>query len=237
MAIVFKERRVVGTIINAGAVIAGSSLGLLLKKGLPEKYTTIYFQAVGLFTLILGIQMSMKISEPLLVVISLIAGGVSGEFFKLEERINSFGDYLKSKFKRGNERFTEGLVTAFLLFCMGSMSILGPVEEGLTGNVSDLLKAKSLMDGISALLFASALGIGVLFSTVPLIIYQGGITLLVMLIGKNIPEQYIIEITVIGGVLLIGLALDILNVKKLRILNMLPSLIFICLFLRLRSLL
>ena len=227
----------IGTIINAGAVIVGSGMGLLLKKGLPEKYTTIYFQAVGLFTLILGIQMSMKITEPLLIVLSLIAGGLTGELFKLEERMNSFGDYLKSKFKRGNERFTEGLVTAFLLFCMGSMSILGPVEEGLTGNVSDLLKAKSLMDGISALLLASALGIGVLFSTVPLLIYQGGITLLVMLIGKNIPEQYINEITVIGGVLLIGLALDILNVKKLRILNMLPSLIYICLFLWLRSLL
>ena len=224
-----------GTIINAGAVVVGSSLGLLLKKGLPEKYTTIYFQAVGLFTLILGIQMSMKITEPLLIVLSLIAGGLTGELFRLEERMNSFGDYLKSKFKRGNERFTEGLVTAFLLFCMGSMSILGPVEEGLTGNVSDLLKAKSLMDGISSMLLASALGIGVLFSTVPLFIYQGGITLLVMLIGKNIPELYINEITVIGGVLLIGLALDILNVKKLRILNMLPSLIYICLFLWLRS--
>ena len=224
-----------GTIINAGAVVVGSSIGLLLKKGLPEKYTTIYFQAVGLFTLILGIQMSMKITEPLLVVFSLIAGGLTGELLRLEERMNRFGDYLKAKFKRGNERFTEGLVTAFLLFCMGSMSIIGPVEEGLTGNISDLLKAKSLMDGISAMLLASALGIGVLFSTVPLIIYQGGITLLVMLIGKNISEQYINEITVIGGVLLIGLALDILNIKKLRILNMLPSLIYICLFLWLRS--
>jgi len=226
----------IGTIINAGAVIVGSSIGLLLKKGLPEKYTTIYFQAVGLFTLVLGVQMSLKISEPLIVVLSLIAGGLTGEFCKLEERMNRFGDYLKKKLKRGNERFTEGLVTAFLLFCMGSMSILGPVEEGLTGNMSELLKAKSLMDGFSAILLASALGIGVLFSTVPLLLYQGGITLLVILIGKNIPEQYINEITVIGGILLIGLALDILNIKKLHILNMLPSLIYICLFLWISSL-
>ena len=226
----------IGTIINAGAVIVGSSIGLLLKKGLPEKYTTIYFQAVGLFTLVLGVQMSLNISEPLLVVLSLIAGGLTGEFCKLEERMNRFGDYLKKKLKRGNERFTEGLVTAFLLFCMGSMSILGPVEEGLTGNMSELLKAKSLMDGFSAILLASALGIGVLFSTVPLLLYQGGITLLVILIGKNIPEQYINEITVIGGILLIGLALDILSIKKLHILNMLPSLIYICLFLWISSL-
>ena len=226
----------IGTIINAGAVVAGSSLGLLLKKGLPDKYTTIYFQAVGLFTLILGIQMSLKITEPLLVVLSLIAGGLTGTYFKLEDRMNQFGDSLKTKFKLGNERFTEGLVTAFLLFCMGSMSILGPVEEGLTGNLSELLKAKSLMDGFSAILLASALGVGVLFSTVPLLIYQGGITLLVMLVGKNIPEAYINEISVIGGALLIGLAFDILNIKKLHILNLLPSLVYICLFLWIRSL-
>jgi uncharacterized membrane protein YqgA involved in biofilm formation len=220
-----------GTIINAAAVIAGSSLGLLLKKGLPEKYTTIYFQAVGLFTLVLGIQMSMKITAPLLVVLSLIAGGLTGEFFKLEDLMNRFGDLLKKRFKVGNENFTEGLVTAFLLFCMGSMSILGPVEEGLTGKVSELLKAKSLMDGFSSLLLSSALGIGVLFSVVPLVIYQGGITLLTRLIGGNIPDTYINEITVIGGILLIGLALDILRIKKLRILNMLPALVYICIFL------
>jgi uncharacterized membrane protein YqgA involved in biofilm formation len=226
-----------GTLINAATVVAGSSIGLLLKKGLPEKYTTIYFQAVGLFTLILGIQMSMKITAPLLVVLSLIAGGLTGEFFKLEDRMNHFGDYLKVKFKMGNENFTEGMVTAFLLFCMGSMSILGPVEEGLTGNVSELLKAKSLMDGFSSLLLASALGIGVLFSVIPLVIYQGGITLLTRLIGGNIPDSYINEITVIGGILLIGLALDILKIKKLHILNMLPALVYICIFLWLNGVL
>ena len=225
-----------GTIINAGAVVVGSSIGLLLKKGLPDKYSTIYFQAVGLFTLVLGIQMSLKITEPLLVVFSLIAGGLTGEFCKLEERMNRFGDYLKTKLKRGNERFTEGLVTSFLLFCMGSMSILGPVEEGLTGGVSELLKAKSLMDGFSAILLASALGVGVLCSTAPLLLYQGGITLLVMFIGKDIPAIYINEITVIGGILLIGLAFDILNIKKLHVLNLLPSLVYICLFLWLHSL-
>jgi len=220
-----------GTIINAAAVIVGSSIGLALKKALSEKYTTIYFQAVGLFTLVLGIQMSTKMSAPLIVALSLIVGGLFGEFCRLEERMNHLGDYLKTRFKIGNEKFTEGLVTAFLLFCMGSLSILGPVEEGLTGNVSELLKAKSLLDGFSSLLLASALGIGVLFSVIPLVIYQGGITLVVSLIGKNIPDNYINEITVIGGILLIGLALDILNIKKLRIMNLLPALIFVCIFL------
>lgn len=225
-----------GTLINAGAVIVGSSLGLLLKKGLPDKYNAIYFQAVGLFTIVLGIQMALKITVPLLVVFSLIAGGLTGELLKLELRMNRFGDFLKKKFKFGNENFTEGLVTAFLLFCMGSMSILGPVEEGLTGKISELLKAKSLMDGFSSLLLTSALGIGVLFSVIPLLIYQGSITLLVQWLGQDIPENYINEITVIGGILLIGLALDILGIKKLKILNMLPALIYICLFLWLSEL-
>jgi len=220
-----------GTILNAATVIVGSIAGLALKKALSEKYTTIYFQAVGLFTLVLGVQMAMKISAPFIVVLSLIVGGLFGEFCKLEERMNQLGDYMKRRFKIGNEQFTEGLMTAFLLFCMGTMSILGPVEEGLTGKMSELLKAKSLMDGFSSLLLSSALGIGVLFSVVPLVIYQSGITLIVRLIGQDIPANYINEITVVGGILLIGLALDILKIKKLRIMNLLPALIFVCLFL------
>ena len=220
-----------GTILNAATVIAGSGIGLALKKALPEKYTAIYFQAVGLFTLILGIRMSLKISAPLAVVLSLITGGLFGEFCGLQDRMNRLGDLLKARLKIGGANFTEGMATAFLLFCMGTMAILGPVEEGLTGNVSELLKTKSLMDGFSSLLLASALGIGVLFSVIPLIIYQGGITLIVRLIGKDIPESYINEITVVGGILLTGLALDILNIKKFRILNLLPALIFVCVFL------
>jgi len=220
-----------GTIINAVAVVAGSSAGLALKKALPDKYTAVYFQAVGLFTLILGLRMSLKINAPLIVALSLIAGGLFGEYCRLDELMNRLGNNLKTRFRIGNEKFTEGLVTAFLLFCMGSMSILGPVEEGLTGNVSELLKAKSLLDGFSSLLLSSALGIGVLFSVFPLVIYQGGITLIVKLIGQNIPDSYINEITVVGGILLTGLALDILNIKKLRIINLLPALIFVCIFL------
>ena len=225
-----------GTILNAATVIVGSGIGLALKKALPEKYTTIYFQAVGLFTLILGIRMSLNISAPLVIAMSLIVGGLFGEFCKLEDRMNRLGDTVKARFKIGNAKFTEGMITAFLLFCMGSMSILGPVEEGLTGKMSELLKAKSLLDGFSSLLLASALGIGVLFSVIPLVIYQGGITLAVRLIGQDIPEHYINEITVVGGILLIGLSLDILNIKKLRIMNLLPALIFVCIFLRLSEL-
>ncbi|MBP6231232.1 MAG: DUF554 family protein, partial [Paludibacteraceae bacterium] len=126
------------------------------------------------------------------------------------------------------------LVTAFLLFCMGSMSIIGAIEEGF-GKTSDLLLTKSLMDGFSALMLASALGVGVVFSSIPLLLFQGGITLMVWMFAKDIPTIYITEITAVGGILLIGLGFSILEIRKLNIINLLPSLVFICLFLYIRS--
>ncbi|HOU26773.1 MAG TPA: DUF554 family protein, partial [Paludibacteraceae bacterium] len=144
------------------------------------------------------------------------------------------GETLKKKLRFSNERFTEGLVTAFLLFCMGSMSIIGAIEEGF-GKTSDLLLTKSLMDGFSALMLASALGVGVVFSSIPLLLFQGGITLMVWMFAKDIPTIYITEITAVGGILLIGLGISILEIRKLNIINLLPSLVFICLFLYIRS--
>ena len=169
-----------------------------------------------------------------MVVASLACGGILGEWLQLEEKTNRLGETLKKKLRFSNERFTEGLVTAFLLFCMGSMSIIGAIEEGF-GKTSDLLLTKSLMDGFSALMLASALGIGVVFSSIPLLLFQGGITLMVWMFAKDIPTIYITEITAVGGILLIGLGISILEIRKLNIINLLPSLVFICLFLYIRS--
>ena len=224
----------IGTLVNTAAVIVGGSLGMFIKHRLPEKYVRIYFQAVGLFTIVLGISMSLKMALPLMVVASLACGGILGEWLQLEEKTNRLGETLKKKLRFSNERFTEGLVTAFLLFCMGSMSIIGAIEEGF-GKTSDLLLTKSLMDGFSALMLASALGIGVVFSSIPLLLFQGGITLMVWMFAKDIPTIYITEITAVGGILLIGLGLSILEIRKLNIINLLPSLFFICLFLYIRS--
>ena len=219
----------IGTLVNTGAVIAGSTIGLVFKKALPEKYRTIYFQAVGLFTLLLGVKMSSGISAPLLVVLSLVAGGIAGEALSLENRIEQFGSWMKTKTNSKNEKFTDGLTTAFLLFCMGAMTITGAIEEGF-GKTSDLLLTKSIMDFFSAIMLASALGIGVLFSAVLLFLFQGGITLFVSLIGRGIPEEIIAEITVVAGVILIGLGINLLEIKKLKIINLLPALLLICLF-------
>jgi uncharacterized membrane protein YqgA involved in biofilm formation len=219
----------IGTLVNAAAIIAGSSIGLVFRKSLPEKYQEVYFQAVGLFTMLLGIKMAVGIASPLLVVLSLVLGGFAGMRLKLEKRTGQLGDYIKAKTRSKNDRFTEGLITSFLLFCMGSMTIVGAIEEGF-GKTSDLLLTKSVMDFFSSVMLASGLGIGVLFSFVLLLLFQGGITLLVSVIGRDIPGEIIAEITVVGGILLIGLSINLLKIKKIDVINLLPALLFICLF-------
>ena len=219
----------IGTLVNTGAVIVGSVIGLVFKKALPEKYQTIYFQAVGLFTLLLGVKMSLGISAPLLVVLSLVLGGITGEAIRLEDRVEQLGCWIKAKTNSQNDKFTDGLTTAFLLFCMGAMTITGAIEEGF-GKTSDLLLTKSIMDFFSSIMLASALGIGVLFSAILVLAFQGGITLLVSFIGKDIPMEVISEITVVAGIILIGLGINLLEIKKLKIINLLPALLFISIF-------
>ncbi|MDR3237904.1 MAG: DUF554 domain-containing protein, partial [Spirochaetia bacterium] len=180
----------VGTLVNTAAIIVGSSIGLVFKKSLPEKYQTVYFEAIGLFTLLLGVKMSLNMSSPLLVVLSLVLGGFIGMKMQLDKKAEQLGDYIKAKTQSKNDRFTEGLITGFLLFCMGSMTIVGSIEEGF-GKTSDLLLTKSIMDFFSAIMLASGLGVGVLFSSVLLLLFQGGITLLVSIAGKDIPQEII----------------------------------------------
>lgn len=219
-----------GTLVNTVAVIAGGSLGLLLKKNMPARLTSIYFQAIGLFTLAIGISMVWELKHILVVVSSLGLGALTGELLNLEKQTDNLSDYLKRKLKIGSDRFTEGLVTSFLLFCVGSMTIVGAIQEG-TGVSSDLLMTKSLMDFFSALLLASALGVGVIFAAIPLLIFQGSVTLLSMFASQFFTTDIIHGLTNTGGILLLGLAINILEIKKLRIINMLPSLVYVVIIL------
>lgn len=223
----------VGTLVNAGAIIAGGSIGLVFKKKIPSKYQTIYFQAVGLFTLLLGIKMALDAAEPLLVLVSLVLGGFIGLKMNLEKRTDLLGEYIKKKIRIKDERFTEGLVTAFLLFCTGSMTIVGAIEEGL-GETSNLLLTKSLLDFFSSIMLAAVMGNGIIFSIIPLLLFQGGITLLVSIIGNHIPDAMVTELSAVGGIILIGLSINLLNIKKIQIINLLPALVFICLFIGLK---
>ncbi len=220
----------IGTLINTGAVVAGGIVGMLLNKSLHDRYKTIYFQAVGLFTLAIGISMVYNMQHILIVVGSLAVGSLLGEWMNLEKGVERVSQNLKTKFRIGNDRFSEGLITAFLLYCIGSMTILGAIQEG-TGGSSDLLLTKSLMDGFSSILLASAFGVGVIVSAIPLLIFQGGLTLLAMYASSFFNPQIIQGLTSVGGILLIGLGINILEIKKLRIMNMLPALLVVVLLL------
>lgn len=213
-----------GTLVNVGTVMLGSSLGLLLHTRLPRKLIVIVFQVIGLFTLFLGFSMALKTANFLIMIFSGAIGAVIGELCQIERGINRLGGNLKRRLKSDNDKFAEGLVTAFLLFCMGSMTILGAFEEGLGGK-PNLLLAKSLLDGFSSMALAAGLGVGVLLAVVPLLIYQGGLTLLAGLLGDVLTTPIVNEMTAVGGLLLIGLGLTILEIKIVKVVNMLPSLV------------
>jgi len=215
-----------GTIINVAAVIVGSLIGLLINRMLPQKIVIIIFQVMGLFTLVLGISMSLKTEHYIIVIASLVLGAVIGEWIGLEKYMNQWSEKLKSRLKFGNDKFTDSLVTAFLLYCMGAMTILGAVEEGLEGTY-DILLMKSLMDGVSSVALASALGVGVIFSVIPMLVYQGGLTLFSAYVEEHFTEVIISDLSATGGILLIGLGINILEIKHLKILNMVPALVIV----------
>jgi uncharacterized membrane protein YqgA involved in biofilm formation len=214
-----------GTLVNVGAVILGSCLGLIIHSKLPKKVTSIVFQGIGLFTILLGVSMAIKTTNFLIMIFSIVLGSIIGELIDIERHFLRLSESLKSAIRSKNERFSEGLITSFMLFCMGSMTVLGAIEEGLGGK-PNLLLAKSVLDGFSSIALASAMGVGVLFSAIPLLVYQGSLTLLAGFLQGFFTESLINELTSTGGLLIIGLGINILEIKKLRILNMLPALLF-----------
>lgn len=222
----------IGTLVNFGAVIIGSTIGLIIHRNLPKRYVQLIFQIMGLFTLVLGFEMALEGQQLLIMIFSLILGGLLGEVLKIEDWINSLGDRVKRLTKSKSDTFSEGLITAFLLFCVGSMTIVGAIEEGMGGN-PELLLIKSLMDGISSIALTVAFGIGVLFSAIPLLIFQGGLTFLASQAGEFIDPVVITEVTAVGGVILIGLGLNLLEIKKIKVVNLLPAMLIVPLLMEL----
>ncbi|MCD7935692.1 MAG: DUF554 domain-containing protein [Tannerellaceae bacterium] len=224
-----------GTLANSGAIFVGGCIGLLIHSHLPEKMVKIIFQGIGLFTLVMGINMGLTAEHTILVLLSLISGSILGEAIDLDKQFRRFSEFVKQKTKRGNgedatgdNRFTEGFVTASMLFCIGSLSILGAIEDG-TGKTPHLLFTKSIMDGISSIALGSTFGIAIVFSSVPVLLYQGGITLSAAFFMQYMSESMIADMTATGGILLIGLSIRILEIKPLRVTNMLPSILIIVL--------
>lgn len=214
--------------VNAATVILGSILGVLLKKRLKEEYTKTIIACMGICTMVIGITGAIATSNIIIVIVSLVLGTIIGELLKLEKRLDSAGDWLKSKLPQsGDSHFTEGFVSASLLFCVGSMSIMGSIEAGLQGNY-DITFAKSAMDGIMAVTFAATMGIGVAFSALTIILYQGGLTLLASVIAPILSDPVVVEMSAVGGVMLIATGMNIIGLTKdrIRVGNMLPALIF-----------
>ncbi len=220
---------ILGTIVNVATVIVGSSIGLLFRSRIPQRIVDPIFHILGLVTLLIGIQLSLKSQQLLLLIFSLLLGTVTGTIMRLDEHSNNAAERLKKRLHIKSERFTDGLITAFLMFCMGSMTILGAFEEG-TGGQPNLLMTKAMMDGFSSMAMASALGVGVLFAVVPLFIYQASLTLCASWISDAVSQGLIDEISAAGGIMLIGLGFNILNITKFKLIDMLPSFLFVVLF-------
>ena len=217
----------IGTLINFCTVIIGSLIGLKIKNKLPNRIIKTVIQSIGLFTIFIGIYMAIKTSNILIIIISIFIGSIIGELINIEKYINKFAEKLKDKISIKNEKFSEGFITAFLLYCIGSMTIIGAIEEGLLGRTSNILISKSILDGFSSIILASTMGIGVLFSAFPLLVFQGGLTIFAGSLKNIFTEIMINETTAVGGLILIGLGINILEIKKINIINMLPSLIIV----------
>jgi hypothetical protein len=214
----------VGTLINAATVLAGSSLGLLLRRRFPKRVQAVIFQAVGLASLVLGLEMALQSENFLVLIFSLILGGILGEVLHLEQRLQGLGDWLKQRLGSRDARFTEGLITAFLLFCVGSMTFVGAINEGLTGD-RELIMIKALLDGFTSIALASVYGLGVMVSALPLLLFQGGISLLATQVQAFFTPALITQLSAVGGVLIVGIGISLLEIKAVKTTNLLPSLL------------
>ncbi|MDF1513296.1 MAG: DUF554 domain-containing protein [Anaerolineae bacterium] len=216
----------VGSLINALTVITGSTIGLIAGNKLPNRFKGIIFQAVGLSTLVLGMQMAFEVQDFVIFIFSLIFGAVIGEILHLETRMGQLSEWLKARIRIKNERFTEGLITAFLIFCVGSMTFVGAINEGLTGDRT-LILSKSVLDGFTSMVLASVYGVGVLFSVLPLFIVQGSLTLLATPFQALFSEVIIAQLTAVGGALILAIGFNLLEIKKIKTINMLPGLVVV----------
>jgi uncharacterized protein len=219
------------TVINALAIIAGSLIGILLKKGLSKRFETAIFTAAGLTSLVIGIQMALKTSHILAFALALILGGIVGTAIKIEDAVLKLGERLKNRFARKDEggTFALGFLTASILYCSGAMAIIGSFKAGTEGDYS-LLLTKSILDGTLSLLFASAMGPGVAFSSISVFVYQGILTLISIWVKPYVSDLMLAELTGIGGALVIMIGLSLLDIKKLKTGDFIPALLFTILF-------
>ena len=231
-----------GTIVNAIAIVGGSLTGLLFSKGIPDNYKEIVLNGIGLSVILIGLKSAFVCDNLMIVIISIVIGSLVGEFMKIENKLERLGLFLEKKVasnsKNGeNSNFAKGFVTASLVFCVGSMAIVGSLESGLTGN-HQTLYAKAILDGITSIIFSSTMGIGVIFSSVAVFLYQGAITLSAAFMKTYLVPETVQYMTSVGGLLIAAIGLNMLGITKIRVGNMIPAIFMplfyfgICLFLK-----
>jgi len=223
-----------GTIVNAGVIVAGSLAGLFIKNGIPQRFKDTVMQGIGLSVLIIGISGALqgiyRVTESgsldrmyiMTMILSLVIGGIIGELIDIEDKLDKLGRLVQKKFSKSDGNFVEGFITASLVFCVGAMAIVGALEDGLTGNAGTLY-AKSILDGISSVIFSATMGVGVLLSALPVLVYQGIITLLAGLIKPWLTDVVVSQISLVGSVLIMAIGLNMLDIKKIKVGNLLPA--------------
>lgn len=211
-----------GTLVNTLAIAAGSLLGLAFRGGIPLHYQQTVIQAIGLAVVLIGMSGAMKTQDILVVIFSLAIGSLIGEWLRIETRLNQLGNWLEKKCAQSEGGIAKGFVTASLIYCVGSMAIVGSMESGLTGN-HQTLYAKSVLDGISAIIFASTFGVGVLFSAISVGVYQGILTLSAVLMKPYLIPLVVDQMSAVGGLLIMAIGFNLLEIKSMRVANMLPA--------------
>ncbi|WHH57546.1 DUF554 domain-containing protein [Petroclostridium sp. X23] len=224
-----------GTVVNAAAIVTGGLIGATVGGVINEKYKSTVMQGISLSVIVIGLSMALEglgVSRPdgfrgemlLLMIFSLVIGGIIGEWLDIEAKLDMFGKWIQKVVHRGGKvsTFAEGFVIASLVYCVGSMAIMGSIQDGLNHDPS-ILYAKSVLDGVSAVIFASTLGVGVMFSFIPVFLYQGAITLLASFVEPLLMDWVVAAMSGVGGILIIGIGMTMLDLKRIKVGNLLPA--------------
>ena len=217
----------IATFVNCGVIIVGCIIGLFIKGGIPERFNKIIMNGLALCAMFIGFSGALEGNNTIITIVSMAVGALIGELIDIDKWLNKLGETIQAKLDKGNgkeSRIAEGFVNASLLYCVGAMSIVGALQAGLSGNY-DTIYAKTVLDGVSSVIFSASMGIGVVFSSVTVLLYQGGITLCATFLSGILSQAVIAEMTAVGSLMIVGLGLNLLEVTDIKIANLLPGIL------------
>lgn len=217
----------IATFVNCGVIIVGCIVGLFIKGGIPERFNKIIMNGLALCAMFIGFSGALEGNNTIITIVSMAVGALIGEFIDIDKWLNKLGETIQKKLDKGDgkeSRIAEGFVNASLLYCVGAMSIVGALQAGLSGNY-DTIYAKTVLDGVSSVIFSASMGIGVIFSSVTVLLYQGGITLCASFLSGILSQAVIAEMTAVGSLMIVGLGLNLLEVTDIKIANLLPGIL------------